>query len=38
MKIRDEVQEYPNKSLGEAFMEKLAGVSTAEVRGGKPTS
>jgi hypothetical protein len=23
MKIRKEIQEYPNKSLGEAFTEKL---------------
>lgn len=26
MKIRKEIQEYPNKSLEEALMEKIAGV------------
>jgi hypothetical protein len=27
MKIRKEVQEYPNKYLGEAFTERLVGVA-----------
>jgi len=32
MKIRDEVQEYPNKPLKEAFMDKLKDVHKEEER------
>ena len=32
MKVRKEVQEYPNKSLEDAFMDKLS--DTSEVIGG----
>ncbi len=30
MKIREEVQEYPDKSLGEAFMDKIKEIEDRE--------